>query len=730
MTSHPDETWNETVDFKRLFAILLRWTWLLIAGVVIGAGAAYLFSRNQTPVYEATTNILVTRNSQQTVADLTQSLNLTQLVETYVRMLSMDEFLGIVSQRVDYEVEAENVNVAALTNTQIIELRVQDVDPARAALITDTMVALLIEQNETLQASRYGDAEQSLDIQITETEAKIADFQGQLDEAKDNALVEQVAEAKTNIDATVEVINTTLFDLGRLDEMSWESARFYLNNAKYDLVEQQKLLDRQIADRGDLESKLTTDPLVQTDPDFAENLRSQMTKLDEKITETQQNIEETQGEIEFFTPLITEEGFDKVLVEKRNFLHTQQALLSSYQNVYTNLLSTEEVKRTTNEIDNLDKNLALYQEIYLNLLSSREQVKTERMQNTPTVEQVSPAKAGQDPVKPRTLLNTLLGGLAGLILSGSIVILRESTDDTIKSKEDVETLLETKVIGYIIEIANEGDDDGIYVARVPRSPVAEAFRSLRANLEFSGDAKPIKSILVTSSGPSEGKTTIAANLAAILTHSGKKVILVDADLRRPRVHRYTGVSNATGLSELVNAEEGEELFAYIQSPESIPELAVLPSGGLPPNPNELLASEKMRQLLQRFSDCYDYVVIDAPPMVVADPHVLSGLVDGVLLVMVPGKTRTDVIGAIREQMQKSRAYLLGVVLNRLKHRRQAGYAGYSYYQYPYYHSSDYYYSRNDEKVDARRRKKRSTGRRNEHNQRDTKTSMAHKDDGK
>jgi len=720
MSDQMNETWDETIDFRRLFAVLQKWVWLLVAGLAIGAISAYIFSRTQTPVYEATTNILVTRNSQQTVADLTQSLNLSQLVETYVRILSMDDFLGIVSQRVDYEVAAENVDVSALTNTQIIELQVQDADPRRAARIADTMVAVLIEQNETLQASRYGDAEQSLDLQIKETETRIADFQRQLDQAKDNALVEQVAEAKTNIDATVEVINTTLADLERLDKMSWESARFYLYRAKYDLVEQQSRLDQYIADRSDLESKLATDPVAQTDTNYAATLQTRMENLDERIEATRQQIEETQKEIEFLTPLDTEEGFNKVVVEKQNFLKTQQALLASYQNVYTNLLSTEEVKRTTNEIDNLEKNLALYQEIYLNLLSSLEGVKTQKMQNTPTVEQVSPASAGEDPVKPRTLLNTLLGGLAGLILSGSIVVLRESTDDTIKSREDVEKLLETRVIGYIVDIANEGDEDGIYVARVPRSPVAEAFRSLRTNLEFSGEAKPLKTLLVTSSGPSEGKTTIAANLAAILAHGGKKVVLVDADLRRPRIHRYTGISNDSGLSDLVNAEQAEGISAYLQRPDNIPELAILTSGGLPSNPTELLGSKKMRHLMQLLVDAYDYVVIDAPPMVVADPHVLSGIVDGVLLVMVPGKTRTDVVRAIREQMQQSHARLVGVVFNRLKHRRRAGYTGYSYYYYPYYHSSDYYYSKSDEKADARQRNKRSASRRNERNKRDTK----------
>ena len=153
-TNHMDFDPNESIDLAQLFAMVQRWAWLFLVGILLGAAGAYFYSRTQTPVYEATTNILVTRNSQQTVGDLTQSMNLTQLVETYVRMLSMDEFLGIVSQRVNYPVQAENVDVSALTNTQIIELRVQDIDPARAAQIADTMVAVLVEQNESLQASR------------------------------------------------------------------------------------------------------------------------------------------------------------------------------------------------------------------------------------------------------------------------------------------------------------------------------------------------------------------------------------------------------------------------------------------------------------------------------------------------------------------------------------------------------------------------------------------------
>ncbi len=608
-------------------------------------------------------------------------------------MSSLDQFLGIVSQRLGYKVDAKNVDVFSLTNTQVIQLKVLDVDPIRAAKIADTMVVVLREQNETLQAGRYAEAEQSLEKQITDIEASIADVQAKLDTAKTSALVQQTAEAQSNIDTTVNAIKDTTAELKQLGKMTWVDAHFLLVNNKGNLTHQQAVLDQQTAAQSALQVGLSSDPQAQTDANYAKLIQGQITDLETKIEKTRQSIEDTQKEIAFLTPLDTKKGFDATVVEKENLLKTQESLLTSYQNVYTSLLSTEEVRRSTNEIDNLKQNLALYQNIYLGLLSNREDIKKQELQNIPTIEQVSPSRASDKPVKPRTLLNTLLAGAGGLILALAFITVREMADDTLKSRNEVEELLGTKVIGYITNIKDNYDGEGIYVGRSPRSPVAEAFRSLRTNLEFAAREKALKTIIVTSGGPEEGKTTVASNLAAVLSHSGKKVILVDADLKRPRIHWYTGISNVKGLSDVIGTEQEIDFNDYLQKLENTPALSILPSGGIPSNPTDLLGSEKMKDFLSTLSDSYDCVVIDCPPMLVADPQVLLGLADGVLLVLMPGKTRKEVVRAIKEQVEQTGVRLLGVVFNRLQPGHHAGYGSYSYYDYPYYYSSDYYTSK-------------------------------------
>jgi len=199
----------------------------------------------------------------------------------------------------------------------------------------------------------------------------------------------------------------------------------------------------------------------------------------------------------------------------------------------------------------------------------------------------------------------------------------------------------------------------------PRSPVSEAYRALRTNLDFSSLDRPIRTMLVTSAGPEEGKSTVLANLAVTTAQAGKKVILVDGDLRRPTLHHIFNLKNDVGLTTMVVDD------AAMESPPlqdtGVEGLQLLPSGPLPPNPSELLGSRRMEEIIAVLLERADIVFFDAPPVVaVTDAAVLATKVDGVLLVIYAGRTRRDYARAARARLEKVNANLLGAVLNNVR----------------------------------------------------------------
>jgi capsular exopolysaccharide synthesis family protein len=206
------------------------------------------------------------------------------------------------------------------------------------------------------------------------------------------------------------------------------------------------------------------------------------------------------------------------------------------------------------------------------------------------------------------------------------------------------------------------------------SPVAEAFRVLRTNLQFAAVDKELKVLLVTSTSPNEGKSTIAEYLAQSISRTGKKVLALDADLINPTLHLRFGIPNQRGLSNLIMGDVDLTTLAHL---EEYPNLSVITSGPIPPNSSELLGSARMRHLMGRLREEYDVIVVDSPPILpVTDAIVISPLTDGVILVVQIGRTRAGEVRHAQEVLQEAHANLLGVVLNRDR-RRAAGY-GYAY----------------------------------------------------
>lgn len=289
-----------------------------------------------------------------------------------------------------------------------------------------------------------------------------------------------------------------------------------------------------------------------------------------------------------------------------------------------------------------------------------------------------PASLPIAPSSPRPKLNLALGFLVGLAVGVGAAVLRETLDTTIKGSDDVQALVGSTPLGVI---ANDptASQRPLVVGADGRSPRAEAFRQLRTNLQFVDVDQPPRSVVVTSAVPEEGKSTTCCNLAISLAEADKRVILVEADLRRPRLAEYLGMEPAVGLTSVLTGESGldEALQSFGRDL-----LLVLPSGPLPPNPSEILGSQHMRDLIGQLTKRADIVLFDAPPLLpVTDAAVLARATDGALFVIRHGHTRRDQVERAVEALNAVGARLLGAVLNRVPTKgADANAYTYHYYQ--------------------------------------------------
>jgi succinoglycan biosynthesis transport protein ExoP len=292
------------------------------------------------------------------------------------------------------------------------------------------------------------------------------------------------------------------------------------------------------------------------------------------------------------------------------------------------------------------------------------------------------ARTPGSPVRPRVLMNIAIAGMLGLMAGLGLVLLVEYLDNTIKTPEDVLKYTQLSVIGSIPDFNGESSKRK-HTNRITRlisspsmkAPVAEAYKTLRTNIQYSNLDNNLKVILVTSSVQSEGKTSTSTNLAISMAQSDLRVLLIDCDLRRSHIHRVFHILNVKGLTNVL-AENLD--YHQILNSVGIPNLDILTSGPKPPNPSEILGSARMEAFMKKVSAEFDVIILDAPPILpVADAMVLSKLADGVILVMEYGATTHETAMRAKESMEKVGAKILGAVINDIP--VDAGGADYYYY---------------------------------------------------
>ena len=292
------------------------------------------------------------------------------------------------------------------------------------------------------------------------------------------------------------------------------------------------------------------------------------------------------------------------------------------------------------------------------------------------------AAVGSEPVSPRPVRNIALALVLGALLGVGVAVAREAMDNTIKTPEQLREIAELSMLGAIPFDSRAGKRP-LVVQDDPRAPRAESFRQLRTNLRFVAIDRPLRSLVVTSPLPGEGKSTSACNLAITMAQSGVKVLLLEGDLRRPKVTDYLGIEGAVGLTSVLIGQATLDEAIQRWGKDG---LSVLPTGPLPPNPSEMLASSGMRDLMQELESRYELVIVDAPPLLpVTDAAILATISTGVLFCIRSGAVRRDQARRAVEALAAVDAVMVGALFTMVPRRGPDSYGGYGY-GYSYYSS--------------------------------------------
>ncbi len=353
------------------------------------------------------------------------------------------------------------------------------------------------------------------------------------------------------------------------------------------------------------------------------------------------------------------------------------------------------------EYHRLDRARDQDEKLYGMLLERMKASDLARMMRVNNIRVVDHANEPRAPIRPRTLVNLAIGLFGGLVLGIVAAWVRDQLDSSIKTPDEVETALGVTFLGLLPEVDefNDGARYGrskrskrrraseldrtqpieLVVHNRPLSGIAEAARTLRTNLLFMSPDRPFKKLLVSSAAPSEGKTTIACSIAIALAQGGQRVCIVDCDLRRPRIHRIFG---RTGDAGVTNVLVGESTIEDVAKPTVVENLWSIPAGPTPPNPADMLHSDRFKRFIQELGERFDRVIVDSPPLVaVTDSAIISRLVDGTVFVVRAFKTSKHLSAHGLRALRDVDARIIGTVLNAVNLNRQ---------EYSYYYHYNYY----------------------------------------
>ncbi|MCG8607548.1 polysaccharide biosynthesis tyrosine autokinase [bacterium] len=617
------------------------------------------------------------------------------------------------------------ISVSPVRDTDLIEIKMHAGSPFEAAFLANSFVETYEELDRDFSR---GEIKQIVEFLEEQLGRKEGDLKGSEEQLK--TFLEKEKIASLTDEATQVVEKGAEFESlykGALIELQVSEER--LKHLKGQLGKSKANLESEIA-------RVSSPLVLRLRDEMAEIERTIAVLRAQGVDESHPDVSKQRGRLQAIKGRLTEETRKLIvdglppgdpltkaqdLVVKILEIETEIFAVKAQANAYKKVVESytdklEALPDKNVQLARLERNRKVDENLYMMMREKYEESRITQAGEIGVVRIIDSALPPGSPISPKKPRNMILGVLVGLGLGIGFTFLRDYLDTSVRRVEDIEAM-GLPVLGAIPSIEPLSVNGGPKLsneknghARLdksqeahrrlvthfkPKSPISESYRTLRTNLQFSKPDKRPRTILVTSAGPGEGKSTTTANLAIAMSQQGVRTLLVDTDLRRPVQHRLFNLDKGRGLSNVLVGKKG--LTQVIQHTD-VENLDMITCGILPPNPAEMLGSGRMKELLEEIGQLYDVCLLDSPPLIaVTDAAVLSNSVDGVLLVVKSGKTHREALNRGVELLENVKSPILGVLLNDISRANTYG----SYYYYYYYHYYYYY----GETGDKKRRKK-------------------------
>jgi polysaccharide biosynthesis transport protein len=693
----------------RYMALLKKYFWIALITGAIGGGAAWAWSKQQPRIYEAKSKLLFQQSAQNifgkniervemmdpgnrfqfeefwnTQREVISSRDFAEKVVRRGNLLQRDGFVPAtdadgkaLSEEARTKLATAKVRgmmtVSRQPNTRVALFTVRTTDPKLAALIASEYAHTYVDYTREFQSGGLSQLIQWFDGYVGSKRKELNDAQSALiDFKKDRSILSVSYESRQNVTgATMEALISQLNEV-RMKLLAEEALLTQIREMERrgeDLRAIGQLLDSTAMTAAIQREALLNERLAQLRGlghlEKNRDVAASQSELDEVRKHISEEIARTKATVR-----------NKVETLKRRETQLKRELESIKQEAIELDTLGVEYSQLRDNADNLKK-------LYESVLGRSEELDINSMYESKLVELFEDAEAPGAPVSPNVPIILIIGLGLGLALGVGIIVLIDVLDNTVRSEEHVLRYTSKPILAMLPKVDEEvfkeiptaaaSLDRIAYIA--PRSSFAEGMKTLRTNLMFMAPDNPPRLLLVTSPGPGEGKTMCSSNMAIALAQSGLRTLIVDTDLRRPRVHKAMDCNNKVGL---VNAITGEMTLDEVIQPTEIENLFVLPSGANTPNPAELLHTARFRQIVRDLADKYDRVIFDSPPLgAVSDALVLGHMVDAVLLILKFGQTRRELLRRSIEQLETVGAPFMGCVLNNI----DASSGSYSYYYY-------------------------------------------------